>query len=68
MNVEFYADIDKDIPNEVIQNVVSYMSNALHSDIRCFMDKENRRVVYRIMPSFTCYPFTTAEDEEEIPF
>lgn len=67
MNIEFYADIDKDIPDEVIQNVISYMGNVFNTDVRCFIENET---VYRGRPTltFTCNPFSTAEDEEEIPF
>lgn len=68
MNIEFYADIDKDISSDVIQNVVSYMSNTLHSDVRCFIDNADSPAIYRVVPTFTGYPFITAEDEDEIPF
>lgn len=68
MNVEFYADIDKDISDEIIQNIISYMRNTLHSTIRCFIDGRDMPAINRVVRAFTGYPFSTAEDEEEIPF
>lgn len=69
MNIEFYADIDKAIPNEVIQNVISYMSNVFDTDVRCFIESSTPSV-YRVRPTLTfeSSPFSTAEDEDEIPF